>query len=206
MFFLHFFCFCFSFALSLCFVLLLTHSLTQSLPSNNQTNVEGHGFVLPPCIIITPQTPHHPPRPLRCLLPLPSLPQVPDSHLSSLLHLFPPSTPSCIPASSLLRPLSAFWHATCRWWTSLCVPSAPFPPLPLPSSRPTYSTGARRTWRRAAHTVRSCQCAPHLISRPPRFCTAVEQQGACLTAQDGGSVPLSASSEQSWRSNLEKIK
>lgn len=50
-----------------------------------------------------------------------------------------------------LRPSPLSDTLMCRWWTSFCVPSAPFPPLPLPSSRPTYSTGAHHTCGRA-HT------------------------------------------------------
>lgn len=34
------------------------------------------------------------------------------------------------------------WHPLCPSWTPFCSPSALFSPLPLPSSSPTYSTGA----------------------------------------------------------------
>lgn len=76
----------------------------------------------------------------------------------------------CCPRGSLRSPpspsFSAFWHSMCRWWTSFCVPSAPFPPLPLPSSRPTYSTGAHHTCGRVhTHTctAQSCQRAPRTL-------------------------------------------
>lgn len=111
---------------------------------------------------LVPDTSHlfcSPLHPLLCLaLPHPLI----TRHFSALslcisvpsFSQFCSSTYHC-PCGSLWTPpspsLSTFWHSMCRWWTSFCVPSAPFPPLPLPSSRPTYSTGAHHTCRRA-HT------------------------------------------------------
>lgn len=143
-----------------CHLLKTTHPL---VPSHISLTPPSKLLFLPPSI----QTCHSPSNPC-CLLHLshPLFPSPP--HFLCLALPLSPSTcypirpiSACLsptyrcPRGSLCSPpspsFSAFWHSMCRWWTSFCVPSAPFPPLPLPSSRPTYSTGAHHTCGRV-HT------------------------------------------------------
>lgn len=94
------------------------------------------------------------------------------------------------PCGSLRTPpslsLSTFWHSMCRWWTSFCVPSAPFPPLPLPSSRPTYSTGAHHTCRRA-------QTWPRAVS------TVLGRSTLCCSSTAGGVAASEDRTGRGWQ-------
>lgn len=166
--FLHFFLFLF--CLCTFFVChITTHPLTHSVASNYQTNVEGRSSVLPPRIIITPQTPHHPPPPtpavraasptspsgtgLSPLLPPSPPPSLHPVLLAAISTSFPPP-PSSVPSllSDTLRvagelpsvfhlPLSHLSHS-------------------LPADPPTQRV-LRVHEGGLAHTVQSCQRTPH---------------------------------------------
>lgn len=189
--FLHFFCFCFAFALSLCVILLLTHSPTR-LPPTIKLMLKVAAPSFHPASLSLPKLPITlPPRPLPCVPPLPPLPQVPDSHLSSLLRRLPPFTPSSSqpspPPSHLLPPPSPLCFLT-RYVSLVNFPLCsicPFPTSPTPFQQTHLLNGCSAYMKADLHTL-SRAVSALLIGRPPAFCTAVEQQGACLTAQDGG--------------------
>lgn len=193
MFFFHFFCFCFSFALSLCIILPLTHSPTHPLTRSPPTiklmwKVTAPSFnpvslSLPKLPVTLPSDPcgacclsHLSLRYLTLTSPPSFTASLPPPHPANLLHLLPPQSPLCF--SDMLRvtgelpsvfhlPLSHLSHS-------------------LPADPPTQRVlgvheGGLRT--------RSGAVSALLIGRPPGFCTAVEQQGTCLTAQDRGLSP-----------------
>lgn len=135
---------------------------------------------------LTHVSPLQPPSPSSPRPRSPPSPYQPFSlHICPLIFSALPPLTFTVPRGSRRAPpspsLSTFWHSMCLWWTSFCVPSAPFPPLPLPSSRPTYSTGVHHTCRRT-HAARSCQRAPRTA-------------GALLKSNSRGSVRLPGTGE-----------
>lgn len=167
-------------------------------------------LLLPPAITFPPRTlhPYLSPslQPLLLVTSLSPFPLLPDISLPSCFRLHPHLSPNFVFLLSLHyyplllqlfflpftlpaacsdplphQPSLVFWHSKRRWWTSLCVPSAPFPPLPLPSSRPTYSTGAHQCMRAGSHNSAQscCQHAPLTVHGS----AAAQQQGECQAAE-----------------------